>query len=1279
MCGRTVLTAAHVVKGAVRVDVRDPAKREYKATLDPEFVGDTDGPLPDIALIEVANEMPELAPIGLARVGRGETGDDPVEGCHAIGYPWFAETSSPDAVRDTVDAIGIVPQFGRLTSGLLSVEVSVSPQQLPSGDSQWEGMSGAPVLSGGSLFGVVTEHPKRAGASTITAVPLTMLERDDAHPEWGQGVADPAKWWQRLGVAGVKELKVLPERPERPEPDYLERLRGFGRALHSRMPQLLGREKEFAEVAAFAAGDEGYRWLVGGAFTGKTALVYEAVMVGLPVDVDAEVDVVSYFLSRRDTDADSNRFLAAVVPQLAYLCDVESPHPSDRDQLAALWRRASARADETGRHLLLVVDGLDEDALPAGSPSVAALLPDVVGAHAHVLVTSRPSWVPDGMPDGHPLTRTTPVALDPFAGAGELADRARREIDDLTTHHSGHAVDELAFNVLGILTAAAGPLTVDDLAALSSGVDRPAAAHTSQVRRFVRDRAARSLERVGPQAHPRYQFAHYSLLEHAQTNEDLTNPEFRDGLHTWAEHWRDRGWPTTTDATTTTPRYLLDNYAATLTDEPERLAALVTDVGWIEAAIRSVGVDHVVADLRRAAAAAPTAAVTAMLAAVRGQAHELTPSQLLDQPGYVYSQLWVQAAGLAEHALAGQVRARLESLSASVAVVPLWTTRRITRPLMRELGRHDKRVTAIAALPDGRVITGDADGRVLLWEPVEVARMVMAAPRRQSGSPAIELRRDESGLRGLAVLANGWVAAAGSDGLRVWDPADPGPPPVDFGRRGGSLRAVAALADGRVVTGGFDGRVLAWDPAEPGAWPASLGGHSDDVGMMAVVADGRVVTTCSPGCDDRRVMVWDPDEPRTGWVEMPGSRATGGRVVAALPDGGVMTGGAVDRRVLAWDPARPDVEPVELGRDVDVRRAAALADGRVVSAGYGGLMLWDPADPGSAPVELGRDDEEVSALAALADGRVVTGGVDGRVALWDPEVFDSVPVELDRHRGSLRAVAALADGRVVTGGEDCRVLVWDPAQPDSAPIELGRHHNAVNGVAVLANGQVVSGSIDRRVLVWDPARPDSAAVELGRHANAVRGLTVLADGRVASGGYDGRLLVWDPGQPESAQVDLGSHAGVHAVAASAGGRLVTGGEDRRMLVWDPAQPGSAPVELGGDGVAVNAVAVLADGRAVTGGRDGRVLLWDPTEPGSAPIVLGRHDHAVNAVAALGDGRVVSGSLGQLLLWDVTTHARIVQLGCSPRALAAYPPGPEPTGLVIAHAGGGLSFWSLMRA
>jgi hypothetical protein len=190
---RTVLTAAHVVAGAQSIQVRDPRKRLYSATMDLRFVGDANGPRPDLALVVIEDLGVDLPPMGLARVDRDGPMDEPVERCHAIGYPWFAEIPSLAAVRDTVDAIGVVPVLSKLAAGLLSVQVSISPRPLPPEDkslaeSEWSGMSGAPVVAAGRLLGVVTEHAPREGPSAITAVPLTALEPDVAHPRWGPGV-----------------------------------------------------------------------------------------------------------------------------------------------------------------------------------------------------------------------------------------------------------------------------------------------------------------------------------------------------------------------------------------------------------------------------------------------------------------------------------------------------------------------------------------------------------------------------------------------------------------------------------------------------------------------------------------------------------------------------------------------------------------------------------------------------------------------------------------------------------------------------------------------------------------------------------------------------------------------------------------------------------------------------------------------------------------------------------------------------------------------------------
>jgi WD40 repeat protein len=1173
--GRTVVTAAHVVAGAESVRVRDPDKRLYPARLDPRFVGSASGPGPDLALVEIEDETVDLLPLGLAQVARGTATADPVERCHAIGYPWFAERPSPETVRETVDAIGVVAVLSRLAEGLLSLQVSVSPRPLPPeetslGASEWSGMSGAPVIADGLLLGVVAEQAPREGSSTITAVPLTALERDPYHAGWGPGVEDPAAWWRRLGVTGLNDLTPLPALAKREPPPYRETLREFGQTLHERMPQLLEREQELGEIASFATGETGYRWLVGGAFAGKSALLFEAVMAGLPAEVDADVDVVSYFLSRRASDADSNRFLAAVVPQLAYLCDRDPPSP-DRDQFNLLWRQAADRAAERRRHLLLVVDGLDEDLRPANSPSVASLLPTLVGERARVLVASRPyPELPDDIPPGHPLNLTEPVPLAPFKGAKRLVELARQEFDNLMRGEDS----ERAVELLGVLTAAAGPLSVRDLADLSSSTAESSVTHRFEVDRLVKNRGARILEPFGSGAHTRYQFAHESFSENARENEFLADPEFRERIHRWAERWRERGWPTTTDGSATTPRYLLDTYAAALHAEPDRLAALVTDAGWVDAAIQTVGVNGVLADLRSGAVAVPTnAAVGAMLATVRAQAHHLRPSDPLAQPGYVARQLCLQASELADDRLADQLRERLQS-QPGPDLVPLWTTRRVTRAFLGELGRHAGLVMVVAGLGEGRVVSGDMDGRLLLWDAA------------RPGSEPVELgyMGDDWVVTGLG--AGRVVSGAGDGRLLVWDVAGAGSEPVELGRHDGGVRWVEPLGEGRVVSGGQDGRLLVWDVAGAGSGPVELGRHDGGLRALAPLGEGRVVSAGKDG------------------------------------------------RLLVWDAARPGSEPVELGRH-DVQ-AVVSGEGRVVGGNYSGrLLVWDAADPGSAPVVLGYLGEEW-VMAALGERRVVTGD------LWG------------------------------------RILVWDAADPGSEPVELGRQAEFVVAVAGLGEGRVVSGDMDGRLLLWDAGGAGAEAVKLG-HERELRALAGLGEGRVVSGGEDGRLLLWDAAGVGSEPVELGRHAGtVRAVVTLGKGRVVSGGIDGRVLLWDLAGAGSEPVELGRHDGPVLALEPLGEGRGVvSAGRDGRLLVWDVAGAGSEPVELGRHKGKVQAMAGLGEGRVVSGGDDdRVLVWDETTANEAAQLRCSPTALTATPAGLDRTFLVIAHAGFGLSFWSL---
>ena len=137
--------------------------------------------------------------------------------------------------------------------------------------------------------------------------------------------------------------------------------------------------------------------------------------------------------------------------------------------------------------------------------------------------------------------------------------------------------------------------------------------------------------------------------------------------------------------------------------------------------------------------------------------------------------------------------------------------RRTDQPgLPVELGTHHGEVIALAALSDGRVLSGGKDGRVRLW------------------------RTDQPGVPVELVFGNG-----------DWDE---------------EVTAVAEISDGRLVTGHAGGSVRLrrnfYDA------PVELGTHVDAFhwGVRAVLSDGCVVTAGS----DWRVRLWHTDQPEIG-------------------------------------------------------------------------------------------------------------------------------------------------------------------------------------------------------------------------------------------------------------------------------------------------------------------------------------------------------------------------------------------------------------------------------
>jgi WD40 repeat protein len=1018
-----------------------------------------------------------------------------------------------------------------------------------------------------------------------------------------------------------------------------------------------GREDWLRRLAAFAHGSDGYLLIEGVRYAGKTALLARFVTEHVPKDVED----VAYFASRLMSSADAPSFLSEVIPQLAVLAGTDIP--ADTQRVTAFWSLWDLAADAVARrrhHLLLVVDGLDED-LKALGRSIAAILPtNVAGraggafAHAHVLVSNREGRpLPPDILAGHPLAQSAAENLTRYARNENYESLARQEIADLLL-----VPDAQSF--LGVLAAAGGALSEADLVRLT-------ALTAERVREFL-TRAQRSLPPLGD---GRYAFDP-EFLQQVQGIPDLQISQHRAAIHAWADEWRQRGWQ---DEHADVPRYMLDVYPETLGHDPARRAGLVGDPRWIAAAIRRLHVDTVLAKLASWVRASP-AEIAPMLAIVRGQATFLRSAANLDA-GEILRQLCLQATELEEDELA---TAFLAALSDVRGLMPLWSSRRPYRALIAEINGRAGWVNAVALLPSGQVVAGADDGRVWLWDP---------------SIPSAEVRtigRHDRPVRALAVLEDGRVISGGDDRrVRIWDPSLASGEPIELGRHDGAVRAVAILDSDRVVSGGDDWWVRVWSIGGHPERTGKLGQHAGNIRGLAVDRHGHVV---SAG-DDGRLMLWDPRAPGTpvARAEAPGVRIM---TVAVGPDLSVFAGGN-DWVVYRWyhrfcdglpegDSDLPYEQLDEFGSHGNVVRGVAVTqDGLTISGSDDSrLRLWQATPHGTERIELGRHDGAVRTVSAR-DGRAVSGGGrDQKVRFWDLREPQLAVRERIGPAERMFAVSLCPDGWTISGGISKRLWLWDPERHE--PTVIGKTDAPALAICSLRGSTFVTADANGVIQLWDRSVPGKALTDwpVGQHPGA---LLCLAGDYLITAGYDGRVLRWDlaavlsgDGQASRGGTVLGRHSSpVVAITPLPGGRVATGATGGDVIVWQPGHSGAMDHPLEPMGGRLNALCFLPE-FLVAGGDDGRLHVWDLLS-GPARTSLPAHDGAwLTSLSVCGRYLISAGTDGRLVTWDrqpggLRVHSevatRVTALsGCS---LA------DGARLAAAHSDGGLSYWSLSPA
>jgi WD40 repeat protein len=597
-----------------------------------------------------------------------------------------------------------------------------------------------------------------------------------------------------------------------------------------------------------------------------------------------------------------------------------------------------------------------------------------------------------------------------------------------------------------------------------------------------------------------------------------------------------------------------------------------------------------------------------------------------EEEGRAYTLLH-QALELSQLALADVEERRGDALVAAAGVLVGQLIGRLAGPL------------AAGAYPAtlGRLV-----GACEAWRaPAGAAWLV---PRGPGGAPALDapggpllrvLEGHADAITCLAALADGRVVSGSRDGaVRVWDSSS-----GDCERalvQQYEVTCLAVLPDGRrVVFSAGDRSVLfVWD-ASSGVLERTLEGHTGRVACLLALPDGRVVS----GSTDKTVRVWDVLRSVCERV-LKGHRLSI-KCLAALPGGGRVASGSRDGNMRVWDVSSTVCEHVLEGHTGGVTCLVALADGRrVVSGSRDGIVrVWN-ASMGVLERTLEGHTGRVTCLLALPDGRVVSGSGDSTVRVWNGVSSDAFCERvLEGHTGGVTCLFSLADGRILSGSTDESVRWWNPVSSDACEHVLDGHPGDLNVLLSLSDGRVVSGALDGTVRVWDAAASGGVCERtLEGHPGEITSLLALADGRTVSGALDGTVCVWNASSGVCERTMRGHVDEITCLLSLPGGRVMSGSRDRAMCVWDVSS-GVRERVLEGHEDELTCLAALPDGRVVSGSKDRTVRVWDVQSGVCEPVLRG-HTIPITCMVAFPDGRVVSGSGDETLhVWDASRRLR----------------------------------------
>ncbi|MFC8682364.1 AAA family ATPase [Microbacterium ureisolvens] len=354
---------------------------------------------------------------------------------------------------------------------------------------------------------------------------------------------------------------------------------------------LVGREPELARLQHFfTAAAERELLVVGDRYAGKSALLAEAF---ISPDSDESI-LLGYFVAdpvSERRNATSAAMVRSLVHQVHVILKgedfvVDSDGSVNSGALAQLLRQLVVHADRENKKVILVIDGIDQDASSSDDDqTIVDVLESLRGIDLKLLVSAWSERIPDRLA-GWPC-----MSIQRNTAVSDKLDRMTAEVESLFEE------GELSRCVLRFLTYAGGPFGTRDLAQLCESNPRA-------IRRIVQESTERlfGATRVEGEgevwsfAHPKYRDVAESLFSESATSWPvgvLASTGFESDesvtlakLSAWADIYANAGWPREES-----PWYLLSEYPRLLAarENLDGLRGLLLDVRYLAAAGERLG------------------------------------------------------------------------------------------------------------------------------------------------------------------------------------------------------------------------------------------------------------------------------------------------------------------------------------------------------------------------------------------------------------------------------------------------------------------------------------------------------------------------------------------------------------------------------------------------------------------------------------------------------------------------------------------------------------------